>query len=292
MRNETNVPKPAWIKVKLPFSEGYLRLRELMRQKTLHTVCEKALCPNMAECWGRGTATFLILGDICTRNCGFCAVQTGRPVQEEGTPDEATQVADAVASMGLRHAVITSVTRDDLWDGGAKKFAHVIRSIHTRVTNCTVEVLIPDFEGSTESLQEVLAARPEILGHNVETVPRLYPDVRPQANYRRSIDLLQKSKDLNFKGLTKSGIMVGLGEKLEELLRTLDDLRSVHCDILTVGQYLRPTKKHLPVIRYYSPEEFEMIKRHGYEKGFRWVEAGPLVRSSYHAAEQAKSLRP
>lgn len=291
MQSDHKISKPSWIRVKLPSGETYLRLKALMRRKTLHTVCEEALCPNMAECWGCGTATFLILGDTCTRNCGFCAVHTGQPLQEGATPDEAVQVADAVASMGLKHAVITSVTRDDLKDGGAKTFADTIRSIHSRVPGCTVEVLIPDFKGDKEALREVLAAQPEVFGHNMETVPRLYPAVRPQANYRRSLELLRTAREMSHTTLTKSGIMVGLGESEEELRETMDDLRSVHCDILTVGQYLRPTRAHLPVVRYYSPEEFEDVKRYGYEKGFRWVEAGPLVRSSYHAAEQVRSLK-
>jgi lipoyl synthase len=289
--NEPVVPKPSWLRVSLPSGESYGRIRGLMRSKSLHTVCEEAMCPNMAECWGCGTATFLILGNVCTRSCGFCAVKTGRPGEEPADMGQAADVAEAVASMGLKHAVITSVTRDDLPDGGAALFAETITMIHARVPGCTVEVLIPDFKGDVDSLKLVAKARPEILGHNVETIPRLYPSVRPQANYERSLHLLQSAKDLNPDLLTKSGIMVGLGENTNELIAVFADLRRVGCDILTIGQYLRPTRSHLPVVRYYTPDEFMSLRKAGYEAGFRWVESGPLVRSSYHAEKQARELR-
>jgi lipoyl synthase len=289
--NERAVPKPSWLKVSLPSGESYGKLKGLMRSKSLHTVCEEAMCPNMAECWGCGTATFLILGNVCTRSCGFCAVKTGRPGDGPSDVGQAADVAEAVASMGLKHAVITSVTRDDLADGGATIFAETISRIHARVPSCTVEVLIPDFKGDVDSLKLVTEAHPEILGHNVETVPRLYPSVRPQANYARSLHLLRLAKDLNPDLLTKSGIMVGLGENIDELIQVFADLRRVGCDILTVGQYLRPTRGHLQVVRYYTPDEFISLREAGYEAGFRWVESGPLVRSSYHADRQARELR-
>lgn len=288
--SEAIVPKPPWLKVSLPSGRTYQRLKVLMRAKALHTVCEEALCPNMAECWGCGTATFLILGNICTRSCGFCAVNSGRPLEEAANVVEPREVAEAAAAMNLKHAVITSVTRDDLPDGGAALFAATINRIHTQVPGCTVEVLIPDFLGCANSLMAVTEAHPEILGHNVETVPRLYPLVRPQADYARSLRLLQAAKEQAPDLLTKSGIMVGLGESTEELLEVFSDLRQSDCDILTVGQYLRPTRQHLPVARYYPPEEFAGLRLSGYEAGFRWVEAGPLVRSSYHADQQAREL--
>lgn len=290
-RSESRIPKPPWLRVSLPSGRSYQRLKELMRGKSLHTVCEEAMCPNVAECWGCGTATFLILGDVCTRGCGFCAVTSGRPAEGSSSMEEPKDVAEAVAAMGLRHAVITSVTRDDLPDGGASLFAETITRIHELVSDCTVEVLIPDFSGSAASLRAVTEAQPEILGHNVETVPRLYPRVRPQADYARSLRLLQTAKELNPDLLTKSGVMAGLGENVEELRAVFTDLRRVGCDILTVGQYLCPTQAHLPVMRYYAPEEFAGLKQAGTEAGFRWVEAGPLVRSSYHAEQQVRELR-
>jgi lipoyl synthase len=263
-------------------------VRQLVRKGSLHTVCEKARCPNMAECWGCGTATFLLLGDVCTRRCGFCAVGGGKPgVPRAGEPEE---VAAAVAAMGLRHAVITSVTRDDLEDGGAAVFGAVIREIHERVSGCTVEVLIPDFQGRKRPLAEVVAAKPEILGHNLETVPRLYPVVRPRADYGRSLQVLRDAKRLDARVLTKSGIMIGLGEELEEIHRVMEDLRAVSCDILTLGQYLCPSADHLPVQRYYTPDEFDALGLTARSMGFPWVESGPLVRSSYHAARQAREL--
>jgi lipoic acid synthetase len=262
---------------------GYERLRELMRGLDLHTVCEEARCPNLGECWNRGTATFMILGDVCTRACGFCAVKTGLPALP---PDvrEAARVADAVSRMGLRHAVITSVNRDDQKDGGASVFAACIRQVRARVPGCAVEVLIPDFKGDWSALQTVVEARPDILNHNTETVPRLYRQVRPGARFARSLELLRRAKEASL--LTKSGIMVGLGEEWDEVLETIARIREVGTDILTVGQYLRPSLQHLAIRRFYTPEEFARIKEHGLALGYAHVESGPLVRSSYHAEEQ------
>ena len=277
------LPRPAWIKARAPMGENYDRLTGLMRELGLHTVCEEAHCPNLGECWNRGTATFMILGDVCTRACGFCAVKTGLP---ELPPDplEAARVADAVARMRLRHAVITSVNRDDRKDGGATVFADCIRLIRARVPGCAVEVLIPDFKGEAAALDIVLAARPDILNHNTETVPRLYRTVRPGARFDRSLDVLRRSKAAGL--LTKSGLMVGLGEEMDELHDAIREIRAAGTDILTVGQYLRPTPEHLPVRRYYTPAEFEDIKTFALGLGYPHVESGPLVRSSYHADEQ------
>jgi lipoic acid synthetase len=283
--------KPPWIRVRLPSGESYQRLKGLMRSKSLHTVCEEALCPNIAECWGCGTATFMILGDVCTRNCRFCAVKTGVPKTPHDAAADPSNVAEAAAAMGLRHVVVTSVTRDDLPDGGASVFAETIRRIHQSVPGCTVEVLIPDFGGERLPLEIVVDAGPEILAHNVETVSELYHAVRPQAIYQRSLHLLGTIKEIDPLITTKSGIMVGLGETREELIRVLFDLRLMDCDILTIGQYLRPSPAHLPVNRYYPPEEFEELKQLALSKGFRWVESGPLVRSSYHAAMQIRALK-
>jgi lipoic acid synthetase len=277
------LPRPPWIKARAPVGEGYERLRVLMREQGLHTVCEEARCPNVGDCWNRGTATFMILGDVCTRACGFCAVKTGLPGLPPD-PDEPRRVADAVARMALRHAVITSVNRDDQPDGGAAIFAAVIREIRARVPGCAVEVLIPDFKGDWAALEVVIATRPDILNHNTETVPRLYRTVRPGARFSRSLELLQRSKAAGL--LTKSGIMVGLGEEWDEVLDTVRQIRDAGTDILTVGQYLRPSFDHLPILRYYTPEEFERIKEFGLGLGFSHVESGPLVRSSYHAEEQ------
>ncbi|MDE3058416.1 MAG: lipoyl synthase [Bacteroidota bacterium] len=274
--------KPEWLKARVPGGENYSRLKNLIDQRKLHTVCEEARCPNMGECWNAGTATFMILGDVCTRSCGFCAVKTGRPQFLD--KDEPRRVGEAVAAMNLRHAVITSVNRDELFDGGAQIFARTIFEIRKRVPNCRVEVLIPDFQGSEFALNIVLDAQPDILNHNTETVPRLYRAVRPQAHYNRSLELLDRAKRRGF--LTKSGLMLGLGETAEEVLDTMSDLRAVECDILTLGQYLQPTKEHLPVQRYVHPDAFRMLKERGLGMGFRYVESGPLVRSSYHAAEQ------
>ena len=278
-------PKPEWLKVRFPTGPNYGRLRDLMRSKDLHTVCEEARCPNIGDCWNRGTATFMILGDTCTRSCGFCAVKTGRPVTVD--TGEPRRVALAIQQMELRHAVITSVNRDELADGGAAIFAETIRWTRTLSPDTTIEVLIPDFKGDPEALATVLAAKPDILNHNTETVPRLYREVRPQAVYERSLELLRRAKEIAPGVRTKSGVMLGLGETREELLPVFADLAAQGVDILTVGQYLRPTPTHLPVVRYWRPEEFAELKERAMEMGFAHVESGPLVRSSYHAEEQA-----
>jgi len=275
--------RPEWLKAKIPGGEGYARLKSIIDTNRLHTVCEEARCPNMGECWHSGTATFMILGDICTRSCGFCAVKTGRP--DYGLDwDEPRRVVDAVKLMGVRHAVITSVNRDERKDGGAPIFAETIRRIHAEVPGVTVEVLIPDFKGSEEALMMVLDAHPDILNHNLETVPRLYRTVRMQANYRQSLEVLERSK--RYGSVTKTGLMLGIGEQTEEVIEVMKDVSHTKCDILTLGQYLQPTKDHLPVDRYAHPDEFKMLKELGLELGFRHVESGPLVRSSYHAAGQ------
>ncbi len=276
------VRKPEWLKARVPGGESYSRLRNLIDERKLHTVCEEARCPNMGECWNSGTATFMILGDTCTRSCGFCNVKTGKMhIVDE---DEPRRVAEAVELMNLRHAVITSVNRDELFDGGAHVFANTLTEIRSRLPLCKVEVLIPDFMGSEEALNIVLNAQPDILNHNIETVPRLYRTVRPQAHYHRSLEVLERAKSRGFN--TKTGIMLGLGETNEEVIEVMADLRAVDCDIFTIGQYLQPTKNHLPVERYAHPDEFKMLKQRGMEMGFRHVESGPLVRSSYHAADQ------
>ncbi len=279
--------RPPWLRVKAPVTENYLRLKRLMRNHHLHTVCEEALCPNIGECWGRGTATFLLLGDICTRSCGFCKIRTGKPNPVDW--DEPRRVAETVEMMGLRHAVLTSVTRDDLPDGGATIFAMTIREIRQRLPNCTVEVLIPDFKGDRDALKIVMDEHPDILNHNLETVPRLYRRARPQAKYERSLQVLRWAKEMDPHVVTKSGIMVGLGERWDEILALMDDLQSVDCDILTIGQYLQPSRYHLPIERYYTPEEFDRLREEGLARGFKWVESGPLVRSSYHADEQVQA---
>jgi lipoic acid synthetase len=276
------LPRPAWIKARAPQGPVYERLRALMRELDLHTVCEEAHCPNVGECWNRGTATFMILGDVCTRACGFCAVKTGLPARPPD-PQEPLRVADAVARMGLRHAVITSVNRDDQRDGGAAIFAATIREIRARVPGCAVEVLIPDFKGQWAALDVVLAARPDILNHNTETVPRLYRTVRPGARFERSLELLRRSKAAG--RTTKSGIMVGLGEEWDEVLETIRQIRGAGADVLTVGQYLRPGPGHLPLLRYYTPEEFASLREYALGLGYAHVESGPLVRSSYHAEQ-------
>jgi lipoic acid synthetase len=282
--------KPEWLRVKMPAGENYNQLKRLMRTENLHTVCEEAMCPNIGDCWGRGTATFLLLGDTCTRSCGFCHIKTGRPTWfDEREPE---RVADAVARMKLRHAVLTSVNRDELPDGGAHIFARSVELIHERVPGCSVEVLIPDFKGDRDALKMVMDARPEILNHNTETVPRLYRTVRPQAIYERSLQVLRMAKELDPDAVTKSGIMVGLGETWDEVVHVMHDLRAHQVDILTAGQYLSPTRNHLPVICYWPPEEFKRLHDEGMAMGFRWVESGPLVRSSYHAAGQAEALVP
>ena len=277
--------RPEWLKVRFPAGSGYVRVHDLMRSKDLHTVCEEAHCPNIGDCWGRGTATFMILGDTCTRSCGFCAVKTGRP----GAVDlgEPGRVAVAVQRMRLRHAVITSVDRDELPDGGAAIFAETIRQVRRLSPGTTVEVLIPDFKGDRAALAAVMDARPDILDHNVETVPRLHRRVRPQADYARSLGVLSMAKEIDPAALTKSGLMLGLGETRDELIAVFRDLAAHGVDILTVGQYLRPTPAHLPVERYWTPSEFDDLRREALALGFRHVESGPLVRSSYHAEEQA-----
>ena len=277
-------PRPDWLRVRVPSGPTWGRLRTLLREKNLHTVCEEARCPNLAECWGQGTATFMILGDICTRACGFCAVTTGRPVGLD--LEEPERVADAVELMELRHAVITSVNRDDLADGGAGVFAATIRAVRRRCPETTVEVLIPDFQGDPEALAVVMEEAPEILNHNVETVPRLYRRVRPGARYQRSLNLLQRAREMRPDALTKTGVMLGLGETAEELDALMEDLVQIRVDILTAGQYLQPTPAHLPVERFVPPGEFQDLAARGRALGLRHVEAGPLVRSSYHAANQ------
>ncbi len=280
--------RPPWIKVRAPAGETYEWLRGMMRAKHLHTVCEEARCPNIGECWGAGTATFLLMGDVCTRSCGFCDIKTGRPSPLDWLEPE--RVARAVKAMNLRHAVITSVNRDERPDGGAPIFAMVIRRIRELHPGCSIEVLIPDFKGSVQALKIVMDARPEILGHNVETVPRLFKKVQPQDRCEWARATLVNAKKLDPEVLTKSGIMVGLGETMEEIKATLRDLRDWGVDIVTIGQYLQPSRRHLPVERFYTPEEFEELKAYGYELGFKWVESGPLVRSSYRAEQQVRAL--
>jgi len=281
--------RPDWIRLGKPSGESVNAVRELMRGEGLHTVCEEAMCPNLGECWSRGTATFLLLGDVCTRACGFCDIKHGRP--QPLSPDEPDRVAQAVQRMRLHHVVITSVNRDDLADGGASVFAASIQRIRERVSGCTVEVLIPDFKGGQDALRIVAESRPDILNHNVETVPRLFRKVQPQDRYEWAQATLQGAKQLNPDQITKSGIMVGLGETFDETTEVMRDLRRWSVDILTIGQYLQPSRRHLPVERYYPPEEFAELKRIGLEEmGFRWVESAPLVRSSYRADEQARAL--
>ncbi len=277
--------RPEWLRVKAADSPKYRELRGLFRGKHLHTVCEEAMCPNLGECWGRGTATFLLMGDTCTRSCGFCKIKTGRPAALD--PDEPRRVGESVQAMGLNHAVLTSVNRDEQADGGAWVFAESIRWIRELVPGCTIEVLIPDFKGVESALQVVMDAKPEILNHNTETVPRLYKTVRPQAKYLRTLELLQRAKQMDPLALTKSGIMLGLGESWDEILAVMDDMRAYDVDIITMGQYLQPSRFHLPIERYWTPDEFARLKEEGESRGFKWVESGPLVRSSYHADGQA-----
>ncbi len=278
-------PKPEWLKVRAPGSENYLRLRGIMKDLALNTVCEDAHCPNIGECWHHGTATFMILGDICTRACAYCAVAHGRPRQLDTA--EPGRVAEAVARMRLQYAVITSVDRDDLADGGASIFAETIRRTRERVPGCRIEVLIPDFQGEDASLRTVLDASPDVLNHNIETVPRLYRMARSGGRYPRSLELLDRSRRHRPDIATKTGIMVGLGEEHDEILAVFDDLRRAGVSILTIGQYLRPSAKHATMVRYYHPDEFAALKRAALDRGFVHVESGPLVRSSYHAHEQA-----
>ncbi|MDH5666981.1 MAG: lipoyl synthase [Nitrospira sp.] len=273
---------PAWFRVKAETGPDYFEIKQTMDRLQLHTICEEARCPNRWECWNARTATFLILGDICTRRCHYCSVQTGRPLVLDG--DEPKRVAEAVQALGLRHAVITSVNRDELPDGGASIFAETIRQIRQRMPECTIEVLIPDFEGNEDALAMVCQERPDILNHNIETVRQLFPSLRPQGKYQRSIEVLAKAKELGM--TTKSGLIVGMGETIDEVREVMRDLRAVTCDIMTIGQYLQPTRDHLPVARFYDPSEFAMLKEEGLAMGFSHVESGPLVRSSYHAEQQ------
>jgi lipoic acid synthetase len=278
-------PKPEWLKARAPVGENFHQLKKLARGLGLHTVCESAQCPNIGECWNHGTATFMLLGDICTRRCGFCAVPKGKPQAIDY--EEPARVAEAVATLGIKHAVVTSVNRDDDNVGGAKIFAETIRQIRLLAPGCRVEVLIPDFQGLQEPLRIVLDAKPDVLNHNTETVPRLYRAVRSGARYQRTLDLLENAKKFSPGMVTKSGVMVGLGESAEELIEVFADLAARGVDILTVGQYLRPSRDHLPIARFYTPDEFRMLKEEALARGFRHVESGPLVRSSYHAHEQA-----
>src|SRR5579859_5401248 len=279
--------KPAWLKARAPMGDNYHALKKLARTLDLHTVCESAQCPNIGECWNHRTATFMLLGNLCTRRCGFCAVPKGKP--EPLDWDEPRRVAEAVATLGLKHAVITSVNRDDDNIGGARIFAQTIEEVRRVASDCRVEVLIPDFQGIEEALRIVLDARPNVLNHNTETVPRLYRAVRSGARYERTLRLLERSKEISPDIATKSGVMVGLGEDIAELLQVFRDLATRKVDILTVGQYLRPSRDHLPIARFYTPQEFEFLKDEALRMGFRHVESGPLVRSSYHAHEQADS---
>ncbi len=283
---QPRVPKPDWLKVKAPGSPSYLKLKAIMRDLNLHTVCEEARCPNIGECWDHGTATFMILGDVCTRACSYCAVAHGRPAAVDN--EEPERVAHAIQQLGLNYVVITSVDRDDLKDGGASIFAGVITETRKRLGNsCRIEVLIPDFKGEEAPLRTVLEARPDVLNHNTETVPRLYRMARSGGRYSRTLELLGRSRTMAPDIPTKTGLMVGLGEEREELLTVFKDLRDVGCQILTVGQYLRPTQEHAPMTRYYTPDEFRELKQIALGMGFVHVESGPLVRSSYHAHETA-----
>ncbi len=278
--------KPPWLKVKAPGGPNYVEVKRLMRELGLHTVCEEAHCPNIGECWEHRAATFMILGDVCTRNCPYCAVAHGAPTPYDA--DEPRRLADAVATMGLKHVVITSVDRDDLANGGAEAFAGCVREIRLRVPETTVELLTPDFQGSEAAVKIVVDAQPDIFNHNLETVRRLYRVARPGGRYDRALFVLRRAKELDPSMLTKSGLMCGLGEEWDELLTAIRDLRRQAVDILTIGQYLRPSNDHLPVVRFYTPEEFADLRRFGLDLGFRHVEAGPLVRSSYHAWEQVE----
>ena len=281
------MPKPSWLRARAPVGDNFHNLKKLARGLGLHTVCESAQCPNIGECWSHKTATFMLLGDICTRRCGFCAVPKGKPQPIDG--DEPRRVAEAVAALGLKHAVVTSVNRDDDNLGGARIFAETIREIRERTPDCRVEVLIPDFQGMDEALKVVLDAQPDVLNHNTESVPRLYRVVRSGARYERTLKLLENVKKFSPGMVTKSGVMVGLGETTEELIEVFRDLGGRDVDILTVGQYLRPSRDHLPIARFYTPEEFNDLRDEALRFGFRHVESGPLVRSSYHAHEQAAS---
>ncbi|RUS46019.1 lipoyl synthase [Cohnella sp. AR92] len=287
MTSSSKPKKPDWLRIKLTTGENYQEIKDMMRNKTLHTVCEEARCPNIYECWANRTATFMILGDICTRACRFCAVKTGLPTELDlGEPE---RVADAAVQMNLQHCVVTSVARDDLKDGGASIFAETIRAIRRKLPLCSVEVLIPDFMGNWDALKVVMDAKPDILNHNIETVERLSNRVRAKAKYSRTLELLRRAKELQPNIPTKSSIMLGLGETIEEVHRTMDDLRAVDCNILTLGQYLQPSSSHIKIERYVHPDEFKQLKVDGLAKGFSHVESAPLVRSSYHAHEQVQS---
>ncbi|MBX0318099.1 MULTISPECIES: lipoyl synthase [Shouchella] len=287
---EQHMRKPDWLKIKLNTNESYTGLKKMMREKKLHTVCEEARCPNIHECWAvRKTATFMILGDICTRGCRFCAVKTGLPTELD--LQEPERVAESVETMGLKHVVITAVARDDLKDGGAAVFAETVRAVRRANPFCTIEVLPSDMLGNESSLQTLMDARPNIMNHNIETVRRLTPKVRARAKYDRTLEFLRRAKEMHPDIPTKSSLMVGLGETKEEILETMDDLRANNVDILTIGQYLQPTKKHLKVIKYYHPDEFAELKEIAMQKGFSHCEAGPLVRSSYHADEQVNQAQ-
>jgi lipoic acid synthetase len=288
-QNRPPLKKPPWLKVTLPAGGAYRQIRQLIEKGGLHTVCQEALCPNQGECFSRGTATFLILGDRCTRNCRFCAVE--HAPSSPADPEEPGRVAEAVEAMGVDYVVVTSVTRDDLADGGADLFAQTVREIRKRKPSALVELLVPDFQGSLEALRTVLESRPDVLNHNLETVPRLYATVRPGARYERSLELLSRVKDLNPEIVTKSGLMLGLGETDEEVVATLRDLRQARCDILTLGQYLQPSKEHLPVERFVEPEAFERWQERALAMGFGGVASGPLVRSSYKARELYENVR-
>jgi lipoic acid synthetase len=288
IQDERPKRRPPWIKVRAPSGETFDMVRDIMRSKELHTVCEEAMCPNIGECWGHGTATFLMMGDTCTRSCGFCDIKTGRPAPLDWR--EPLRVAEAVRSMNLRHVVITSVNRDERPDGGAPIFAMVIRRIRQVQPGCSIEVLIPDFKGNRDALKIVMDAQPEILNHNVETVPRLFRKVQPQDHYEWAMTTLGNAKAMDSLVLTKSGIMVGLGETFDEVVEVMRDLAALKADILTIGQYLQPSKQHLPIDRYYEPHEFDEFQRIGLELGFKWVESGPLVRSSYRAEQQVRQL--
>lgn len=283
------IKRPEWLKVKTSWGDDYRRIKSLLGRFDLHTVCQEANCPNISHCFEMGTATFLILGYICTRGCKFCDVQRGVPLPVD--EEEPKRVAEAIAELKLHYAVITSVTRDDLSDGGASLFAQTIKEIKNKIPNCQVEVLIPDFAGSVESLKLVLEAKPDVLNHNMETVKRLYPVVRVGADYQRSLDLILNVKEIDPTILTKSGMMLGLGESWEEIIELMSDLRNVNCDLLTIGQYLSPSKEHLPVTKFYHPDEFAQLEIIGEQMGFKHVESGPLVRSSYHAKDQVNKIK-
>lgn len=288
MREKNRQRRPEWLKVNMPGGENYFRLKELVREQKLNTVCEDARCPNIGECWNAGTATFMILGEVCTRACGFCAVKTGLPPEYD--IDEPRRVAAAIKKLDLKYAVVTSVDRDDLDDGGAFVFAETIRLTKEANPGIKIEVLIPDFRGSVDALRTVAEARPDVLGHNIETVPRLYRSVRPGSRYLRSLDLLRNAKSCGFPLTTKSSLMLGLGELRDEVLEVLNDLRKSNVDIVTLGQYLQPTREHLAVEKFYTPEEFCEYRDYAYSLGFRHVASAPLVRSSYHAEQQADRL--